>query len=72
METAKVKVAVQVEGGKPESLRQDTDVQTQCNADNTSEPNVTPHPIVTGKNNNQSSLLSKPINNDNKTSFQIQ
>ena len=47
----------------------DVDVQNQCNADNTTEPSVTPNWTVIGKNYNDNIFLSEPINNDHKSFF---
>ena len=47
-------------------MRNDTDTQSQHNADNANEPSVITNPVVMGNNNNKNSFLSELIINENQ------
>ena len=56
---------IQTEGGKYESYenkRQDTEVQSQHNADNTAKSGIVTHPTVMDNNSNENGFSAKTIN----------
>ena len=61
--------AIQTEGGKFETYenkRQDVEVQSQHNADNTPESSIVTNPMVIGNNSNENSFSSGTINKNSK------
>ena len=62
--------AIQREGGKfeiYENKRQDAEVQSQHNAENTAQSSIVTNPMVMGNNSNENSFSEETINKDSKS-----
>ena len=66
------KWVIQTEGGKFESYenkRQDAEVKSQHNTDNTAKSSIVTNPMFMGNNSNENSFSSETINKDRNSFF---